>query len=1532
MSSPPDTPKQKKGIRQLLKESFRSRSRSPSQSLLQPDHGAPPATTGFDEGIAQTANPGRGTPLVDNVTTIAHQTGLSSIASFERAGGASRIPIIIEPVDVGPTTVQLATGQEVSWPALFGQLEPLLSCLDGVEVVVQNRQDFEDLATELAGLSESLNQHMNGFSSMLMSGSTASVAMAIEQQTMVIKEKLVRAPGGGIRGTSMNEEELVKHYRKIQSHFRQLQTNASMSTWSIANEHLVNTRLESLSPVKQATYDSRLSTQINRRDDWLYDSTSSSIYWMNGMAGTGKSTIASTFSDRVERRKLLAASFFCTRSSAECRDATRIVPTIAYQLARYSIPFQSELCKILGQNPDIGSKNMLKQFEQLLKEPLQQVQAAMPEDLVVVIDALDDSSATQVPGHESTGAGDIQQDVDSCTVLDECDDRNGVELMLDILFRHAAHLPLKFLVTSRPEPEIYSKMSTHAQSREVIHLHDIEKSLVRADIELYLKEELGFMSPPASPAEIEQLVQRSGTLFIYAATLVRYIRSGKRLADPHKRLRSVLGLTPESTKKHTQIDALYTAVLRSALNEDELEADETEDIRVVLRTVLFAQEPISVETIAELAEIDDPQRVINALHPLRSVLHQSDETGLVSTLHASFPDFMFSHERSGTYFFDVVQHSQMLARRCLSIMKDQLRFNICDLASSFLPDGEVENIQERIKANISPTLAYACRYWTSHLTLAPQSDALLTVLDEFLRHRLLFWMEVLSLRRELPLGVDGLLKVHQWLIHKEISSIELVHWVDEARSFVTSFAVNPTSKSTPHIYLSTLSLCPRSSNVYKHYGKRSRGLLELKGSLMEVREGAPLADWNFGWKINSLALSPDGTRVIIGSYDTTVRILSAYNRAALVGPLEGHTGSVTSVAFSSDGGRVVSVSRDGIRVWNAHNGSLISGPFGNPRSIIRSVSFSPDGARVVSDASVHKHYEKRSRGLLELKGDLMALREGAPLAVWQVGFEIESFALSPDGTRVVIGCRDTTIQILSAYDGAALVGPLQGHTEDVSSVAFSRDGGRVVSVSKDGIRVWHAYNGTLLVGPFRTWGPLLSVSFSPDGTRVVSGGPDGTVRIWDAHGGTLIFNSLPIRLDLVYHVIFSPNGAHIAASSAEYAAQLWNSVDGTLTGPPFKGHTGQVKCLAFTPNSTRLVSGSDDTTIRVWNIPDGSLAALPFEGHTSSIQSVAVSPNGTRVVSSGSSTVRLWRIDDGTLVAGPFYGPTASLNSLAYSPDGTRIIYSGLSYICVRSMRDGIFPPPPPPPQDIMGIRYVIFRPDSTHFLTTGRDTLRIWDATDGSFTTSPNQAEFMPNLFSTISPDGSCIASTHGDNSLQVVNMMDGSLAAGPFEVERSSLSTLWFSRNNRAIIMGCLDGTIKVCDLQSGDTAVGSFVAHHKRVSSISESPDCSLLVSHSDYEMAIRVWNIVTPALELEVFNTSIDPTSGHSYAAVYDGRNIREDGWVVNNSQHLLFWLPPDLASAWCSPYATLVVTQSGILRVPKQKLFVGEEWTRCYVPD
>ncbi|KAB5587618.1 Vegetative incompatibility protein HET-E-1 [Ceratobasidium theobromae] len=631
-----------------------------------------------------------------------------------------------------------------------------------------------------------------------MSRCIANVAMGIEQQAKLIKEKEKRGTGRRILEASVNEEEVMRHYRKIESLFRRLQTDANLSAWSIANEHLANTRLEGLAPAKLANHDSNLAVEISRRtctegtrtaimsemDRWSLDPNAPDLYLMSGMAGTGKTTIACSFANRLEERNQLAASFFCTRTSPECRNANRIVPTVAYQIARYSTPFQSALCEVLGEDPDIGMRNIAKQFERLLKEPLLKVKDAIPENLVVVIDA-----------------------------LDECGDRRSARLALDLLFRFAPSLPLKFFVTSRPEPEIYTKMITQSStSRTIFHLHEIEESLVQADIELYLKEELIPMSPTED--EIAQLATRSGNLFIYAATLVRYIQPYEGSIDPQRRLRAALAITPGSTNKYAEIDALYTAVLKAAFERKGLDLEDTQDVRMVLWAVLCVQEPISVDTLGTLAGVNDTWRALSVLQPLRSVVHVSEASGLVSTLHASFPDFMFNKERSGSLFCDPASYNQLLVERCFEIMKAQLRFNICDLESSFIPDAKVENLEGRISKAISPTLLYACRYWANHLEVAIHSDDLSEMLQEFLSARLLFWMEVLSLRREMIRGIGILIKAKQWLRVLNSSS-ELVRFVEDAHSFLTGFAASPVSQFTPHLYISSLALCPRSSLVYK---------------------------------------------------------------------------------------------------------------------------------------------------------------------------------------------------------------------------------------------------------------------------------------------------------------------------------------------------------------------------------------------------------------------------------------------------------------------------------------------------------------------------------------------------------------------------------------------------------------------------------------------------------------------------------------------------------------------------------------------
>jgi hypothetical protein len=466
---------------------------------------------------------------------------------------------------------------------------------------------------------------------------------------------------------------------------------------------------------------------------WAYNVQGEKVYWLNGMAGTGKTTIAYSLCEELASTCTLAASFFCSRQLPSCRDVNLILPTIAYQLARFSRPFRYALSRILEQDPDAHSQSLADQFAKMILEPLRQVKHTMPSDVVVVIDA-----------------------------LDECDRSDSVSQLLQSLLSNASDLPLKFFVTSRPEPKIIDWMVQRQGERDEfeLHLHNIEDSIVKEDIRTYLELEL----KPArlSGEDLARLVEQAGALFIYASTLVRYIGYDNFKRSPRKRLATMLAVS-SSKDSLKDIDMLYGAILTAALGDPKLTPFEMEDITNVLETVLCAKEPLSVSTVAALLGLEDEDSVHSALRSMLSIVHVSDSTGIITTLHASFPDFMFDEERSGRFHCDRELRHGQLARLCFDVMKKpHPPFNICNLGSSYLFDNDVPGIDKVVDRVVSGALFYACRYWGAHIELGEPSPDLVSALGDFLSVRLLLWMEVLNLKRCMHTGVTCLSLVQRW--------------------------------------------------------------------------------------------------------------------------------------------------------------------------------------------------------------------------------------------------------------------------------------------------------------------------------------------------------------------------------------------------------------------------------------------------------------------------------------------------------------------------------------------------------------------------------------------------------------------------------------------------------------------------------------------------------------------------------------------------------------------------------------------------
>ena len=121
-------------------------------------------------------------------------------------------------------------------------------------------------------------------------------------------------------------------------------------------------------------------------EHWLKDTQDRHIFWLNGLAGTGKSTIAQTFAEISFADGMLGASFFCSRDFEDRSNLQMIFPTLAFQLAyRYPL-FRWELLQVLRANPRIWQEALYSQVEKIIVDPLK----AADIQTLIIIDALDE--------------------------------------------------------------------------------------------------------------------------------------------------------------------------------------------------------------------------------------------------------------------------------------------------------------------------------------------------------------------------------------------------------------------------------------------------------------------------------------------------------------------------------------------------------------------------------------------------------------------------------------------------------------------------------------------------------------------------------------------------------------------------------------------------------------------------------------------------------------------------------------------------------------------------------------------------------------------------------------------------------------------------------------------------------------------------------------------------------------------------------------------------------------------------------------
>ncbi|KAL4963849.1 uncharacterized protein BDV14DRAFT_175632 [Aspergillus stella-maris] len=484
---------------------------------------------------------------------------------------------------------------------------------------------------------------------------------------------------------------------------------------------------------------------------WADDPSQECIFWLNGMAGTGKSTISRTIAHRFKKRNQLGASFFFKRGEGERASAKRFFTTLCAQLLLQIPALIHHVESAIDTDPYISGKSMKEQFTKLLLEPLLSLDQDEPTPTVIVIDALD----------ECGGTDDIQTILQLLPDLQKCKSRH-----------------IRIFVTSRPEFPIRAVFEQSNNHRYLI-LHELSDIVVEEDIRVFLRDEFSRIKasrqvsgPWPDDDVLETLVKRAVPLFISAFTICRFVDDPTLL--PEDRLLTLLK-DPAATSG-SQMDKTYLPVLKQLFsNADNRKKKLLEqEFQDIVGVIILLATPLSVNALAQLTN-KSPRNISNHLNGFYSVLSATKNLDSpVRLLHLSFQDYLLTTEE-GSFRVSSEKTHQKIALHCLGVMKNDkhgLKRNICDFPSYGTQHVDID--RQTVDQHLSAALQYSCRYWIYHLQ---QSEGHVSEPEvfPFLEKHFLHWLEALSLMDVISEAVGmidmlqralsvSLCTVHAWVI------------------------------------------------------------------------------------------------------------------------------------------------------------------------------------------------------------------------------------------------------------------------------------------------------------------------------------------------------------------------------------------------------------------------------------------------------------------------------------------------------------------------------------------------------------------------------------------------------------------------------------------------------------------------------------------------------------------------------------------------------------------------------------------------
>ncbi len=574
----------------------------------------------------------------------------------------------------------------------------------------------------------------------------------------------------------------------------------------------------------------------------------------------------------------------------------------------------------------------------------------------------------------------------------------------------------------------------------------------------------------------------------------------------------------------------------------------------------------------------------------------------------------------------------------------------------------------------------------------------------------------------------------------------------------------------------------------------------------------------------AVALSGDGRCLAVASAIGVWLYEAATSRAQALLPTES---AVHSVAFSLDGTLAAGLDNGRVELWEVETGertgTLRHGNWGGITAM-----FSPDGTRLASGSreQVIKVWDVETRRL----AGTWEVPRGTD-RYWDI-----SVAFSPDGSRLVSGFQDGTVRL---WDVAAQaeVGTLEGHTDRVTSVAFSPDGRLLASGAgwnDRTVRLWDAATQTETATLRGHTGEVRSVSFSaPDGATLASGSSDGTVRLWDVAAHEAVAN-LEEHGDEIRSVAFSPDEATLVSAAADGTVLLREVETGNAAG--LSGHAS-LSSMALSRDGVLLAAGYQDGTLRLWDAATRTPIAT-LEGHTSGVGSVSFSSDGALLASgSWDRTVKLWHVGTRGLL-GTLEGHRGGVTAVSFSPDGATVASAGgWNDATVRLWDVATREPAGILEGHANSVESLAFSPPDGALLASGGGwedkTVKLWDVGNRELIGTLEGHEYEVNTV--FSPDGKTLAS--GSDGVRLWDVATQT-SIGTRPLGRGNVLSLAFSPDGKSLASGSW-GTVTLWDLTT-NRRTAHLQGHTGSVHSLAFTGDGATLASGAS-DGTMLLWNL-------------------------------------------------------------------------------------------